>query len=73
MGTGAAVFTALLAARAGVRRYHRRVITTGRTEIGEIPAEILSHTTAVLAVLCIFTGLSTLTLSQRTDAVLQGG
>jgi len=60
-----AVFAGALAlfitARAFVRRYHKKLLTTARTEILEIPAEVLSRTTLLFFIaVALFLSLHTL-------------
>jgi small-conductance mechanosensitive channel len=55
------LFVILLSARRLVRTYHLKLLKTDRTELGEIPAEVLSRTTVLFFfVLCLFIGLKTL-------------
>ena len=72
--TGATLFFSALALRGVVRRYHKRLLATEKTEIAEIPVEILSRTTVLFfVVLSIFAGLSTLTMSPRTEGAAAHG
>lgn len=60
----------LLTARRGIRSYHKRLKNTPKTEILEIPMEVLSHTTFLyFLLLSIFAGLKTLTIGPKTAAL----
>lgn len=66
-----ALFLGLLMLRRFVRRYHQRLLLTPRTELAEVPVEVLSRTTTLFFfVLAIFTGLRTLEMGDRTAYVL---
>jgi small-conductance mechanosensitive channel len=57
------LFIVLLSARRLVRRYHDKSLKTEKTELAEIPAEVLSRTTVLFFfVLSVFTGLKTLSM-----------
>lgn len=71
LATVAGLLLVLLAARSAIRRYHKRLLKTDRTEIIEIPVEILSRTTILFFfVLSVFVGLSTLTMPERIKSLL---
>lgn len=62
---------ALLWVRSLARRYHQKLLQTDRTELAEIPLEVLSRTTLLFfIVLSVFTGLTTLTMGPKTGRVL---
>jgi small-conductance mechanosensitive channel len=66
-----ALFIVLMSARRLIRKYHERLLKTARTELAEIPAEVLSRTTALFFfVLSVFTGLKTLAMGPGTERVL---
>jgi small-conductance mechanosensitive channel len=66
-----ALLIALLGARRIIRKYHERLLTTDRTELVEVPAEVLARTTALFFfVLSVFVGLRTLTMGAGTERVL---
>ena len=66
-----AVMTVLLLARRAVRSYHRRLVDTEGVQLLEVPLEVLSRTTvAFFVVLAIVVGLRTLSMSERTAALL---
>jgi small-conductance mechanosensitive channel len=65
------LFFVLLSARRFVRRYHRKQLATEKTELAEVPLEVLSRTTLLFfVVVSLFTGLRTLTMSPGTERVL---
>lgn len=65
------VLLVLLAARRFVRKSHERFRATERTELLEIPAEVLSRTTLLFFfVMAVYAGLQTLTMGPRTARVL---
>lgn len=65
------LFLALVSVRRFIRQYHKRLLETPRTEFAELPAEVLSRTTVLFFfVVAIFSGLSTLEMSDRTHYVL---
>ncbi|HEY4367531.1 MAG TPA: mechanosensitive ion channel family protein [Steroidobacteraceae bacterium] len=65
------VFTLLLVARRIVRYYHKKFQATQRTELLEIPVEVLSRTTVSFFVaVSLFAGLQALTTGPRTARVL---
>ncbi len=67
IGTGALLLAALLTIRGFVRRQHRVMRETERTELLEIPFEILSRTTFLFfLILAIVAGLSTLEMAEGT-------
>jgi small-conductance mechanosensitive channel len=67
-----ALFSALLTARRLIRKYHEKLLSTERTELTEIPVEVLGRTTvAFFFVLSVFTGVRTLTMGSGTEAVLR--
>ncbi len=67
-----ALFAMLLGARRLIRRYHKKLLATDRTELAEVPAEVLSRTTVLFfLVLSVFTGLQTLTMAPGTATVLR--
>jgi small-conductance mechanosensitive channel len=71
LGLTAGLLLVLLTARRMIRRYHEKLLKTERTELGEIPAEILSRTTVLFfLVLSVFVGLGTLSMSPTTAQVL---
>jgi small-conductance mechanosensitive channel len=54
-----------------VRRYHQKLLTTDKIELAEVPLEVLSRTTLLFfIVLAVFTGLTMLTMSPKTERVL---
>ncbi|MEP7247013.1 MAG: mechanosensitive ion channel family protein [Gammaproteobacteria bacterium] len=66
------LFAALLTARGFVRRHHEKLLRTEKTELTEVPAEVLSRTTVLFfAVLSVFTGLGTLSMGPGTQTVLR--
>ncbi|MEO8314612.1 MAG: mechanosensitive ion channel family protein [Pseudomonadota bacterium] len=67
----AALLAVLFAVRSVVRQYHKRLLLTEKTELAEIPVEILGRTTAVFfVVLSLFVGLQTLGKSPATQQFL---
>jgi small-conductance mechanosensitive channel len=71
LGLMTAMFLALLWVRRIVRTYHRKFLATDKTELVEVPLEVLSRTTLLFfLVLSVFTGLTTLTMSSGTERVL---
>jgi small-conductance mechanosensitive channel len=65
------LFLALISARRLIRNYHRRLLQTERTEIAEVPVEVLSRTTVLFFfVLSVFTGLETLEMGPGTDRMI---
>src|SRR5687767_5617718 len=67
-----ALFFALLAARKVVRKYHAKLLGTDRTELAQIPIEVLSRTTVLFFfVLSVFSGLRTLSMGPGTQTFLQ--
>src|SRR5262245_29006754 len=71
LGLMVILFVALLWLRGLVRRYHHKLLATEKTELAEIPLEVLSRTTLLFFfVLSVFTGLTTLTMSPTTARVL---
>ena len=74
LGVILVLFFVLLTARSGVRRYHARLRQTNSTELTEIPIEILSRTTLLFfIVVSVFAGLSTLSMPERVQRVLDAG
>jgi small-conductance mechanosensitive channel len=66
-----ALFAALLTARSFIRRYHKRLQATERTELAEIPVEVLSSTTlAFFLILSVFVGLGTLNTGPKVAVFL---
>lgn len=66
-----ALFLVMLTARRFIRRFHERLLKTERTELAEVPAEVLGRTTVLFFfVLSVFTGLRTLNMSEGTERVL---
>jgi small-conductance mechanosensitive channel len=58
---------ALLALRGLARRFHARLLKTERTELAEVPLEVLSRTTVLFfVVLALFAGLGTLSMGPGT-------
>lgn len=71
LGVIVAVFFALLTLRRIVRRMHQRCLATEKTELLELPLEILSRTTLpFFLIVSLFTGLSTLTMGAGTARVV---
>jgi small-conductance mechanosensitive channel len=71
LAAAALLFFVLLSARGIVRRQHKKMLATERTELLEIPLEILSRTTLLFfVILSIFAGMSTLQMSDRLRMVL---
>lgn len=67
IGTSVLLLVVLIAARGFVRRQHRAMLATARTEWLEIPFEILSQTTLLFfVILSLVVGLSTLTMAEGT-------
>jgi small-conductance mechanosensitive channel len=67
-----ALFFALLTARRLVRKYHAKLLDTDRTELAEIPVEVLSRTTVLFFfVLAVFAGLQTLSMGPGTQTFLR--
>jgi small-conductance mechanosensitive channel len=67
-----ALFFALLTARRLVRKYHAKLLGTARTELAEIPVEVLSRTTVLFFfVLSVFVGLRTLSMGPGTQTFLR--
>ncbi len=65
------LFIVLLSARRLIRSYHNRLLATDRTELVEVPVEVLSRTTALFfLVLAVFTGLNTLEVNPGTAKVI---
>jgi small-conductance mechanosensitive channel len=65
------LFIVLLSGRKLVRSYHARLVKTERTELVEVPVEVLSRTTVLFFfVLCVFCGLRTLSMSPGAERVL---
>jgi small-conductance mechanosensitive channel len=65
------VFVVLVSARRILRKYHERLQKTDRTEIMEVPVEVLTRTTAVFFfVLAVFSGLKTLSMGPGAERVL---
>jgi small-conductance mechanosensitive channel len=59
----AGAFIVLVTLRRIVRKYHEKLVATSRWEIAEVPAEVLSRTTALFFfVLSVFLGLKTLSM-----------
>lgn len=74
LGVTLVLFFALLAIRSAIRRYHAGLKRTNRTELMEIPVEILSRTTLLFfIVVSVFAGVSTLDMPLRTQALLNAG
>jgi small-conductance mechanosensitive channel len=68
----AGVLALLIALRALVRRYHKKFKATERTELLEIPLEVLSRTTLLFfVVFALFAGLRTLTMGPGTASVIR--
>lgn len=62
----------LLAMRRWVRTYHRKVQATPETELLEIPAQVLSRTTAAFfTILSLYMGVQALTVGPGTQRILQ--
>lgn len=62
-----AIVLVLLTARRIVRRIHKRLIDTPKTELLEVPMEVLSHTTFLFfLVVAVYCGVRTLTAGPRT-------
>jgi small-conductance mechanosensitive channel len=71
IGLMVVLLAALLTARRLVRRYHKWLLQTEKTELAEVPVEVLSRTTVLFfLVLAVFTGLRMLPMSASTDRVL---
>jgi len=65
------VFAVLLTLRRFVRHYHRKFQSTERTELLEIPAQVLARTTMpFFVVLSAFVGIQTLSMGPRTARVI---
>lgn len=72
LGLTALLLVVLLWVRSLVRRYHGRRLQTDRTELTEVPIEVISRTTLLFfIVLSVFMGLTTLTMSAGTEQVLR--
>ena len=66
-----AVFVVLMSARRAVRGYHKRLQATPKTEILEIPLEVLSRTTLLFfVVVALYCGLKTLTVGAKTASLM---
>jgi small-conductance mechanosensitive channel len=66
-GVAVGVFIVLMTARRAVRSYHKRLKDTPKTELLEIPMEVLSHTTLLFfVILSLYVGLRTLTIGPKT-------
>jgi small-conductance mechanosensitive channel len=66
------LFVTLITVRRFIRTYHRGLLSTEKTELTEVPAEVLSRTTALFFfVISVFAGLSTLTMGAGTQRILQ--
>jgi small-conductance mechanosensitive channel len=71
LGLMGVLLIALLWVRGLVRRYHQKLLATDKTELAEVPLEVLSRTTLLFfVVLSVFTGLTTLTMSDKAKTVL---
>lgn len=71
LGIAGTLMLALLSVRAGVRRYHSRLLVTQKVEILEVPLQVLSRTTLVFFLaLSLFAGLRTLEMSSATRVTL---
>lgn len=67
----AAAFFALVLIRRGVRNHHQRLLKTERSEILEVPLEVLSRTTILFfGVLALFAGAQYLTVNPKAQRVL---
>lgn len=65
------LFFGLVAARRFIRKYHERLRKTAKTELIEVPVEVLSSTTlAFFMILSVFTGLTTLSMGAGSARVL---
>jgi small-conductance mechanosensitive channel len=72
LGIAAGLCLVLVVARSLARRYHRRLLLTERTELAEIPMEVLGRTgTMFLIVVPLLVGLGTLGMSDQTASVLR--
>lgn len=70
-GVTIATLFALLALRRTVRRIHERLLATEETELLEMPLGVIARTTLpFFIILAVFLGMKALTVSERTDAVL---
>jgi small-conductance mechanosensitive channel len=66
-----ALFVGLMSLRRVIRKYHEKLLGTKRTELVEVPIEVLSRTTALFFfVLSVFAGLRTLSMGSGTERVL---
>ncbi len=61
---------ALLGLRAVVRRYHKKMLATEKTEIMEVPLEMMGRTTLpFFIILSVSMGLKSLSVSERTGEI----
>jgi small-conductance mechanosensitive channel len=66
-----AILLALLTLRRLVRNYHTRLLNTPKTELLEVPMEVLSHTTFLFfLVVAVYCGIRTLTAGPKTIGIL---
>lgn len=66
-----AILIVLLSLRRIVRNYHKRLLNTSKTEVLEVPMEVLSHTTLLFfLVVAIYCGISTLTAGPKAIGIL---
>ncbi|HMN45496.1 MAG TPA: mechanosensitive ion channel family protein [Povalibacter sp.] len=66
-----AVFAVLMTARRVIRTYHKRLKETPKTEILELPLEVLSRTTLLFfLVVALYSGLKTLTVGARGASLM---
>jgi len=72
LGTAVALYLILMAARGLVRRQHKRMLATERTELMEMPLEVLSRTTTLfLAAVSLFIPAQALGMSAATRHALE--
>ncbi|HEU4626757.1 MAG TPA: mechanosensitive ion channel family protein [Steroidobacteraceae bacterium] len=72
LGLMAVLLAVLLWLRGLVRRYHQKLLATEKTELAEVPMEVLSRTTLLFfVVVAVFTGLTTLEVGPHTERVLR--
>lgn len=70
-GLAAALFIVLVSVRKVIRKYHEKLRKTERTEIIEVPVEVLARTTVLFfLVLSVFTGLKTLSMGSGASRTL---
>lgn len=71
LGTAVGVFLVLLGARRLVRRYHQKMKATEKSELLEVPLEVLSRTTVFsFFVWSVYAGFQALTISPRLAQIL---